>query len=94
MATGCPAFPQRNLARLVEAIQHQDPAPASAVNPLVPLALGDIITDALRKDASERPQSAAALAAALEALTPKGRTVGRPRAWSDSWRALVPTLRS
>jgi len=92
MATGRHAFPDRNLARLVEAIQHQDPPPASAVNPLVPRALEDIITDTMQKEASERPQSAIELAVTLEELIPGSRSLARPRTGMDSWRALVPTL--
>lgn len=84
MAAGRPAFPQRQLAQLIDAILHQDPIPLSTVNPFVPLPLERIVTRAMEKQPSLRYQSAAELAEALERLsTPpslEGRT-GRPGSW-------------
>ena len=73
MATGCPAFPQRSLATLIEAIQHVEPQAPSAVNPLVPLALEDVIVRAMQKDPRDRQQGALEMAASLEELAPVGR---------------------
>jgi serine/threonine protein kinase len=92
MATGRAAFPQRSLADLVDAIQDEDPPPASAVNPLVPRALEDVIGEVMHKDPSSRPQSAQELASMLEELMPGRRMVVKRRTPLDSWRALVPTL--
>lgn len=80
MATGFPAFPQRNLARLVEAIQHAEPEAPSAVNPHLPLALEDVIVKAMQKDPDRRYQRALEMAESLEDLTPAGRPLGAPRA--------------
>jgi eukaryotic-like serine/threonine-protein kinase len=74
MATGEPAFPQRNLARLIDAIQFQDPTPPTVVNPLLPVAIERVIAKAIEKAPEHRHQSAIELAESLEALTP--RTIG------------------
>ena len=89
MATGFPAFPQRNLAALVDAVQHQTPAPPTLVNPHVPVALERVITTAMRKDASERHQAAVELADALEALAPRPARDSH-RTAPDPWRSLAP----
>jgi serine/threonine protein kinase len=73
MATGVPAYPQRNLADLVEGILQQEPLPPSAVNPHVPLALERVIVKALRKEPAARYENAAALAASLDALVAGSR---------------------
>ena len=78
MATGCGAFPQRNLACLIDAIQHQEPSSPTTVNPHVPLALERVITKAMRKDPDARQQSAMELAEDLEALLPVGRSGSGP----------------
>jgi eukaryotic-like serine/threonine-protein kinase len=70
MATGSAAFPQRNVAALVEAILHEDPPSPSTINPHVPLALEYVITQAMQKGRRERYQSALELASSLEMLMP------------------------
>jgi eukaryotic-like serine/threonine-protein kinase len=80
MATGQPAFPQRHLAQLVDAIQHQDPAPLTAANPFVPKALERIVFKALQKDPNRRHQRAGALATELRALRSAPRPRSSPRA--------------
>ncbi len=77
MATGFPAFPQRNLARLVEAIQHAEPQAPSVVNPSVPLALENVIVRAMQKEPGARYQHALEMAESLEELTSGGRSIGR-----------------
>jgi serine/threonine protein kinase len=73
MATGVPAFPQRSLASMVDAILEQEPAAPSAVHPHVPLALERIVMRALRKERAARFQTADALAAALGELSGTAR---------------------
>jgi eukaryotic-like serine/threonine-protein kinase len=90
MATGRPAFPQRSLARLVHAIEHDDPAPASDLNPLVPIALERVIRTAMRKDPRQRHAGAAALGDALDALTSSG--AGEESARVESWWGFLPAL--
>jgi serine/threonine protein kinase len=71
MATGFPAFPQRNIAALVEAVQHQEPPPPTMVNPYMPITLERVIMEALHKDPEKRYQTAVELAEALEAQMPR-----------------------
>jgi serine/threonine-protein kinase len=68
MATGFRAFPQRDLARLVEAIQHEMPRRPSLLNVLVPETLDALILRTLEKNPAARPPSALALAESLERL--------------------------
>ena len=68
MATGQPAFPQRTLADLVDAVQHRDPPPLVAVNPFVPAGLERIVSRALQKEPERRFASAGALGGALRSL--------------------------
>jgi serine/threonine-protein kinase len=90
MATGRPPFPHRSLAQLVDAIAHDDPAPASDLNPLVPAALERIICTAMRKAPRQRHATASALGDALEALTSNGGAAAdAPVAiWRDILAAL------
>jgi serine/threonine protein kinase len=78
MATGEPAFPQKNLAHLIEAIQFQEPPPPAQMNPHVPVAIERIISKAMQKEPAARYQSAFELADALEALMPRGTGTGAP----------------
>jgi serine/threonine-protein kinase len=68
MAAGVPAFPQRNLAQLIEAIQFHEPPRLSSLNPFVPEALERVVVKALRKDRDERHRAAVELAAELRAI--------------------------
>lgn len=68
MASGLPAFPQRDLAHLVEAIQFHDPPPLSTINPFVPAALARVIARALQKDRDKRQPRASVLAAELRSI--------------------------
>jgi serine/threonine protein kinase len=68
MATGRPAFPQRNLAELVDAILYRTPPLPSAVNPFVPRPLERVVSKALEKDPRARQQRARTLVAELRAL--------------------------
>jgi serine/threonine protein kinase len=73
MATGQRAFPQRDLGRLVEAIQHERPIRPTALNPLLPPAVERIITRAMQKNPGARQRSATELAESLEALMADAR---------------------
>jgi serine/threonine-protein kinase len=68
MATGAPAFPQRDLPALVEAIQHASPPRPSQVNPRVPAGLEAVIMRAMAAERQERFRTALELAAALDTL--------------------------
>jgi eukaryotic-like serine/threonine-protein kinase len=85
MATGRQAFPQRQLAKLIDAVLHHDPIAPSLMNPYVPKGFEGVVMKAMRKDAGDRFQSAAELAEALasSSATPtKGHvTAARRLAW-------------
>jgi serine/threonine protein kinase len=89
MATGRLAFPQKQIATLIEAILHQDPPRLSDVNPLVPAGLDKVVMKALRRAPDERQQSALELAHDLETLT----VTEKPRRArvADWWAALAGT---
>jgi serine/threonine protein kinase len=89
MATGCPAFPDRSLAALVDAIQHSEPAPPAMVNPHLPIAVEGIITKAMEKDPRARHQSAIELAESLEALLPSGRKGNGHEIPGSTWHQLL-----
>jgi serine/threonine protein kinase len=69
MATGRLAFPQQQLAQLIEAILHQDPIPPSALNPFLPLAFERVVMKAMEKEPGERHQSAGELGDEIDGLT-------------------------
>jgi eukaryotic-like serine/threonine-protein kinase len=68
MATGQRPFTGHTAEAVHEAILHQEPPAAQDLNTSVPTRLGAIIARALEKDRAQRYQSAADLAADLEAL--------------------------
>jgi serine/threonine protein kinase/DNA-binding winged helix-turn-helix (wHTH) protein/Tfp pilus assembly protein PilF len=74
MATGQRPFTGHTAEAVHQAILHQTPAPARDLNVAVPAKLDAIISKALEKDRADRYQSAADLAADLEAFQgPKHR---------------------
>jgi serine/threonine-protein kinase len=68
LAAGRPAFPQCNLAQLVDAIQFCDPPALSSINPFVPNGLERVVAKAMQKDRDRRHARATLLAAELRAL--------------------------
>ncbi len=66
MVTGRQAFPQRQLACLVDAVLNQDPIRPRVLNPTIPRALEGVVLTALAKDPAARYQSALELLEALE----------------------------
>jgi serine/threonine protein kinase len=89
MVAGWRAFPQRNLAELVEAVQFVTPPAPSRVNPLVPNALEAVIVQAMQKDARDRQQHALDIAEALDALTITRRRAVPARAPAAEWTAVA-----
>ena len=69
MASGCPAFPQRQMACLIDAILHEDPIRLRSMNRSVPKGLAQIVSKALRKRPCDRQQSADQLTEELDGLT-------------------------
>ena len=78
MVTGRHAFPQRQLACLVDAVLNLDPVRPRVLNPTIPRSLEAVVLKALAKDPAGRHQSAAELADALE-RHPSGAIVDRLR---------------
>jgi eukaryotic-like serine/threonine-protein kinase len=68
MATGRQAFYGATTALIHDAILNRSPAPATTVNPLVPLHLEQVIDKALEKDRQVRYQHASDLGADLKRL--------------------------
>jgi serine/threonine protein kinase len=74
MATGQQAFPQSQMALLVDAILHQQPVAPSILNVRVPPAFDYVVHKAMEKWAGRRYQTAREFEAALD-----GFSVPRPR---------------
>ena len=70
MATGRRAFRDGVVTRLIDAILHQPPTPARALNPRISLELDSIILKCLDKDPGRRYQSAKELLVDLHRLQP------------------------
>ncbi|HVO58881.1 MAG TPA: protein kinase [Dongiaceae bacterium] len=68
MATGTVAFSGATMALIFDGIMHAEPAPATSLNPRLPLAIDNILSKALEKDADLRYQTAAELRADLKRL--------------------------
>lgn len=94
MATGCRAFPQRTLPRLIDAIQDGDVAAPSAIDPVVPVALERVITTAMRVAPEARYQSAIAMATAIEALMSNGERHAATSRTSVAWWPFTNSRRS
>src|SRR5271165_2054185 len=80
MATGRVPFDGSSSGEICGAILHQNPPPASQINPLVPVRLEGIIQKALEKDPSLRYQHASEMRSDLAA-----QARYRERALSSSW---------
>ncbi|MGE5110697.1 MAG: protein kinase domain-containing protein, partial [Acidobacteriaceae bacterium] len=77
MATGQRPFVEADPSRLIAAILHKSPVPASGLNPNVSAATDRVISKCLEKNPANRYQSAQELAADLSGMTP-GSTVSHP----------------
>ncbi|MFB3917715.1 MAG: protein kinase [Terriglobales bacterium] len=68
MATGQCPFAGKDLADVLQAIQHRQPIPVEQLRPKIPSRLASIVNKALQKERSLRHQSAAEMRADLQAL--------------------------
>jgi serine/threonine protein kinase/tetratricopeptide (TPR) repeat protein len=98
MVTGRPPFWGSTAAVIFDALLNQDPAPASDLNPELPLGLQEVIAKALKKDRTERYQTASAIGGDLKALAhslePKGKQPGatRPKSLVEHQRKFVDSI--
>jgi serine/threonine protein kinase len=67
LCTGVPPFRGRSTVAVLRQVNDEEPAPVRSLNPSIPLWLEDLIRCLLAKDPKQRVQSAAELAALLEA---------------------------
>ncbi|QJW94816.1 hypothetical protein FTUN_2340 [Frigoriglobus tundricola] len=79
-ATGRRAFPGATITAILKAVGTLDPDPPTAVNPLVPADLSALVMKLLAKNPAERVASAAAVGAALDALS-----APRARGYTKTW---------
>jgi eukaryotic-like serine/threonine-protein kinase len=91
MASGCRAFPQQTLPALVRAIDEGEIVPPSRLNPVVPVALDDVVVRALEKHRERRYENGFELAQALDALAPRRRRPARDRRRTSVENATRPT---
>ena len=68
MSTGVVPFPGSTVALIFDGILHSTPAPATKLNPRLPLAIENIFAKALEKDTDLRYQTAAELRADLKRI--------------------------
>jgi len=78
MATGRRAFAADTQASLIAAIMHEEPQPASAIQPMTPPAFDRVIQSCLAKDPEERWQTAHDVKLQLEWIAEGGSVVGLP----------------
>jgi Tol biopolymer transport system component/predicted Ser/Thr protein kinase len=78
MASGCRAFSADTQASLIGAIMHEQPQPASAVQPMIPPAFDRVIQSCLAKDPEERWQTAHDVKLQLQWIAEGGSVVGLP----------------
>jgi serine/threonine protein kinase/tetratricopeptide (TPR) repeat protein len=82
MATGQRAFPGDNATRIHEAVLNRTPIPIHDLNPAVPPALEAVVNKTLKKDRTQRYQSAAEMRVDLERVpTPRKMRMQRIRNW-------------
>jgi len=87
MLTGRHAFESRGAAHVMAAILEHEPTPVSALDPLIPPALEQVVLTCLSKDPDERWQSARELKHAL-AWASRSATPSRPPA-RQKWRTAA-----
>jgi serine/threonine-protein kinase len=75
MVCGRRAFPQQQVACLIDSVLHGVPEAADRLNPDVPAAIAEVVTRAMSKHPADRQQSARELADDLEDVT---SAVSRP----------------
>jgi eukaryotic-like serine/threonine-protein kinase len=92
MATGQRPFTGHTAEAVHDAILHQAPPAAQDMNTSVPARLGAIIARALEKDRAQRYQSAADLAADLEAFQGHARQEHKRRPLRHLWKWLAAAV--
>ena len=94
MATGQQAFPQTNVALLVDALLNHQSARPSLLNPDIPAAFDDVVARAMEKCPSRRYQSAIEFEAALDALpVRRGASRSAWAQWLSGFLEYIPRAR-
>jgi tetratricopeptide (TPR) repeat protein/TolB-like protein len=94
MLTGRPAFPEKQSARLIDSILHQDPVPPSRLDPRVAPELQAVVMKTLDKNPERRYQSARELRVDLTRTLPSAESTrvaiqpARRVRW-PGWRILA-----
>jgi serine/threonine protein kinase len=87
LATGCRAFPQRQVAQLIDAVLNRDPLPASSFDARLPRAFERVLARAMAKDATARYATAAEYAQALRKIGEVAGASGNGLpVWTPWWR--------
>ncbi len=92
MLTGRRAFQGKSQLSLASAILEKDPEPISAVVPLTPPALDQVVRTCLAKEADDRFQSAHDLKLQLQWISAGGSQVGTPAIISEKRKKSVTVL--
>ncbi len=79
MATGQSPFPGKDLANVLQAIQHRQPTPIGQLRPKLPSRLVGIVNKALQKERSLRYQSAADMRVDLRAFRDRLAVIAKCR---------------
>jgi Leucine-rich repeat (LRR) protein len=93
LLTGEPPFKGTDTFSILLAVTAEDPRPPRKKNPAVPAALSDLVLQLLAKDADRRPQDAATVARALQAIEAEVGAAARSAATQQGgrrrWRRSV-----
>lgn len=77
MLTGRPPFRAKNLMEMLQLQRFAEPDPVNRLNPTVPRALSDLVSQLLQKDPTKRPPTALVVLRQLEAILAKEPAVLR-----------------
>src|SRR3954465_10108996 len=92
MLTGRPPFIGDDTAALLYMVVHEDPPPASRINPDLPPEMDHVIARALHKDQEERYPHVTAFARALEAAAAGKMICIEPAGSGTAVRTVAPGI--
>ncbi len=97
LATGKPAFEGNNLTATLMAVVHHEPRPIEAVSPDIHPQLAELITELVKKDREQRPQSASLVSQRLADIeqtlrNPSAGTAGSLETLSNGSRTPIGSI--